>query len=269
MSKVIKLPTEKVSFQTDEGIGAFIKLFPGQGEPSANTPGSMTFGLELSMLTVSKSMIDAATVVAQTYDPADWERHVWGRKLLGGGTDGTGLIHKLEEMTTRKAADYPYAAGRYVRGMNKTVSLKMLKMENANLADPIQRKRYDDAMAAAAPCVYRFFNLNLPDHRIKFEQMNQELLQRGQAMVPESEAYRKTFKMEPHEVWSGCIFRCTGRTYWSEVRKTVQCSLENVLFVREGERLMGTATPDQQFAEFAPSAELAPPTGGFDLSRFM
>lgn len=248
---------DKESFVTEEGILSFPSLFPGQAEDS-QTPGSKSYKCELVVPrqadgSPGQAIVQAVSKVAQQGDANNWQRHVYG---------ASGRLKTLEDMPGRDKSKYPYAVGHYILSFSKVISLKFLKMEGANLADPVQRANYDKAVHAAAPPVVRFANPNVPADLAYIEQENLKRSMLNQPPISPAD-YHKTFiPVRPDEIWAGCIVRIQGYAYWSETPrgKGPLFGLTQVLFVRPGERLAGApASPDEAFGGFAPAADLAPP----------
>jgi hypothetical protein len=248
---MIKLSREETTFVTGEGILSFPALHPGEAQDSEVSPGSKVYKCELVTPTVDE-VAKAVTLVAQTNDKDNWQKYVFGPQ---------GRLRKLEEMPGRDPSKYPYATGKYMISFSKTISLKFLNIEGANLTDPVQRAKYDAAVASHAPKVKKFANPNNPADMAKIQAVVQEKSLRGLSVPKENEYFKMLIDVEPHEMWPGCIVKVHGRAYWQHLKKTggrVLLGLESVLFVREGERLVGESNPDEVFAPFAPSTELAP-----------
>lgn len=255
---MIKIPREQTEFVTREGILGFPALFPGQAVDS-QTPGSKSYKLEWAGdITPDEPIVRAVSTVAQAHDPANWQHYVFGPY---------GRLRKLEEMSSpipgkgRDPAKYPYAAGKYLIGFSKTISLNFLKMEGANLADPATRALYNAAIDSNAPPVRKYCNVANPTDVAQVEAMNLTRRSAGQAAIPESEYYKTLIPVRPDEIWAGCIVRVLGRAFFSSTPrgKEVLLGLESVLLVRRGERLVGEVSPERHFGAFAPPAELAPP----------
>jgi hypothetical protein len=251
---MIKLDREETSFVTPEGILSFPALHPGEAQDVEVSPGSKSYKCELIVptITVNDQITKAVALVAQTNDKVNWQKYVFGTQ---------GRLRKLEEMPGRDHSLYPYAVGKFVLGFSKIISLKFLKMEGTALTDPAQRVKYDAAVAAHAPKVKKFANPNNPADMAKIEAIVQEKSLRGLTVPKENEYFKMLIDVEPHEMWAGCIVKVHGRAYWNDNKKTggrVLLGLESVLFVREGDRLVGESNPDEVFAPFAPSEELAP-----------
>lgn len=243
---------QELEFILPEGILNFMLLFPGQAEDSY-TPGNKCYKVEWSGdIGPNESVVQAITKVAQANDPANWQRHIFG---------ANGKLKKLEEMPKRDPAKYPYAAGKYVIGLSMVVSPANVGMKDANLADPAQRARYEQAIVARAPGVVRFPNLAVQADIDRVIALSNERITQGLPGIPEADYYKTLIPVLPHEVWPGCIGRVLGRAYWNANGKpaTVGLALERVLLVRQGERLVAQSNPDSAFAAFAPPAELAPP----------
>jgi hypothetical protein len=241
---------------------SFPALFPGQAEDSQRA-GSKAYKCEIVTPAPDQSLIDAVSYVAKFYDSSQinpqtgapyWHRHVFGPM---------GRLKRLEEFPRRKPENYPYAVGKYVIGLSKVVSLKGLKMENANLADPLIRAEYDRKVREAAPKVVKFLNPADPSDLQWVAEENQRRAFANMVPISEADMLRTTRPLRSDEIWAGCKVKVFGRAYWdSNVHKTVLLALEQVLLVSHGERLVsGEASPDDVFAAFAPTADLAPPTG--------
>lgn len=242
----IKIDRKLSSFVLPEGILSFIFAFPGQAQDCF---GNKAYQIEWSGdIPQNHEVVRAASYVAQLFDAANWTRHVFGPM---------GRIQKLEEKTKRDASKYQYAAGKYIINASKVCSLKSLKLGDLNLALPEHRARYDTALNAAAPLVYRFVNLSDPADIARIEQMQQDMIRRG---VPVPANPPQMIPLMPHEVWPGCYGSVSGYFYWNENGKpaTLGIGLNHILMTRQGERIIGESSPDSAFAEFAPAAELAP-----------
>lgn len=270
---MIKIPREQTEFVTGEGILGFPALFPGQAVDS-QTPGSKSYKLEWSGdIQPNEPIVKAVSTVAQAHDPANWQHYVFGP---------VGRLRKLEEMAAtipgsgkgRDISKYPYAAGKYVLGFSKTISLKFLKMEGVDLSDGAKRSLYNAAIDANAPPVRKYCNTTNPFDVQQVEAMNLDRRSKGQPAIPESDYYKTLIPVRPDEIWAGCIVRVLGRAFWSQTPrgKEVLLGLESVLLVRQGERLVGEVSPDRAFGAFAPPSELAPPPpppAGFNLSNLL
>lgn len=250
---MIKLPREKTSFVTPEGILGFPALYPGQAVDS-NTPGSKAYKAEWSGdVLPTDPLAQAITFVAQSMDASNWERYVFGT---------SGRLRKLEEMPKRDPSKYPYAQGKIVVNFSKIVSLKFLNMEGANLADPETRRKYDQGINAQAPGAHKYANPNLPGDLQKIEEKNADLIARGLTPIKEADYFKTIIPVASHEIWPGCYVRISGNAYWTEgtsLGKAVLVNFSNVLLTRTGERLVSEASADRDFGAFAPTSELAPP----------
>jgi hypothetical protein len=265
---MIKIPREQTEFVTGEGILGFPALFPGQAVDS-QTPGSKSYKLEWAGdIQPDEPIVKAVSIVAQAHDPANWQHYVFGP---------VGRLRKLEEMASpipgkgRDASKYPYAAGKYLVGFSKTISLKFLKMEGADLSDPSKRALYNAAIDSNAPPVRKYCNVANPTDVAQIEAMNLSLRTSGRPPIPESDYYKTLIPVRPDEIWAGCIVRVLGRAFWSATARgrEVLLGLESVLLVRQGERIVGEVSPERHFGAFAPPAELAPPppVAGFNLGN--
>lgn len=255
---MIKIPREQTEFVTREGILGFPALFPGQAVDS-QTPGSKSYKLEWAGdITPDEPIVKAVSIVAQTNDPANWQHYVFGP---------VGRLRKLEETASpipgkgRDASKYPYAAGKYLIGFSKTISLKFLKMEGADLSDPAKRALYNAAIDSNAPPVRKYCNTTNPLDVAQIEALNMKARTEGRPTIPEHEYYKTLIPVRPDEIWAGCIVRVLGRAFWSQTPrgKEVLLGLESVLLVRQAERIVGETSPDRAFSAFAPPSELAPP----------
>jgi len=259
----IQLDRKQCEFITDVGLITFPKVFPGQAEPSAEGSTTQAYKTEHVTPTCSQSLISAVSYVASMFDskqinPATgrpiWERHVFGP---------LGRLKKLEEMAGRDPAKYPYAVGKYVYNLSKPVSLKMIKMEGKNLADPVVRAEYDKRINEAAPKVVKFLDRYNPVDLDWVQQENQTRAFRNLPPISEETMHQITRPLRSDELWAGCNVRIAGRAYWNEHKKTVSLFLEQIMLVSQGERLAGgEASPDQVFGAFAPAADLAPVSAG-------
>jgi hypothetical protein len=250
---------EKCNFVTEVGMISFPALFPGQAEDSQRA-GSKAYKCEFITDDPGQSLINAVSYVAAFYDSAQinpqtgaphWHRHVFGP---------LGRLKKLEEYPRRNPAVYSYAINKYVIGVSKVVSLKGLKMEGANLSDPLVRNEYDRRVGAAAPKVSKFLSLHDPADIAWVAEENQRRQFANMAPLTEADIPRTTRPCRPDEIWPGCKVRIYGRAYWdANVHKTVLLALEQVLLIAQGDRLVGgEQSPDDVFGAFAPAADLAP-----------
>lgn len=250
---MIKLSREETMFVTPECILSFPALFPGEAQDSEVSAGSKVYKCEgiCSKITEDDQIAKVTTLVAKTFDEKNWKKHVFG---------ANGRIRLLEEMPGRDPAKYPYAVGKYVLGFSKTISLKFLNMQDANLADPVQKAKYDAEVNAQAPRIKKFVNPNNPADLSKLREKIEEMALKGKPVPQESEYSKQLIDVEPHEIWPGCIVKIQGHAYWQDnkTNKRVLFGLDNILFVREGERLVADTDPDSAFAAFAPDAGLAP-----------
>ncbi len=252
---------EKCNFVTEPGMISFPVLFPGQAEDSQKA-GSKAYKCEFVTDNPGQELVNAISHVAQFYDSSAinphtgapyWHRHVYGPM---------GRLKRLEEYPRRKPETYPYAVGKFVIGVSKVVSLKGLKMEGANLADPTVRAEYDRRVASSAPQVVKFMSAHDPADLQWIAEENQRRAFANMPPIHESQIAQTTRPCRPDEIWAGCKVRISGRAYWDDnVHKTVLLALEKVLLVSHGERLVGgEIPPDQVFGAFAPAADLAPPS---------
>ncbi|MDE2099339.1 MAG: hypothetical protein KGL39_18945 [Patescibacteria group bacterium] len=269
----VNLPRTEVSFILPEGTLSFPKLFPGQAETIPQS-GNASYKCEWSgQLPVNEqpqasphptSIIRAVMYVAQTMDTASppiningqqypgWYKHVFGP---------TGRLRKLEEMGGRDYAKYGYAHGCYVVSLSQIWSPRAVGMENANLSDPTVRAQFDRAVAAKAPRAHRFANPSDPADVARIEQINAENALRGLQVKQPHEYHTVMLPLEPHEIWAGCKVRISGSAYWNPnpvQGSKVGLRFDHILFVRQGERLVGDKSPDDVFASFALSAAMAP-----------
>ena len=258
MTQIIKIDREKSQFVTDVSIVNFAKLFPGQAEESEKKAGSKYYKCEIYSKTLSKSMIDAFSYIAQIYAPNNWQDHV------------NAQFKTLEQMCTpvpgqpvpkRQYDKYPYAVGHYVMNFSKSVSLKMLKMEQANLSDPAVRAEYDLKVNQAAPKITRYANINDPADIARIEQLSRDNMLRGVPPIAQADYARVMLPVTSSELWNGCKVRVFGRVYWDEkIHKTCLPALEQIMLVGPGERISGgyEARPEDVFGAFAPAENLAP-----------
>lgn len=247
---------KNVDFVTAEGILGFPLLFPGQAK-DGQTPGSKAYTAEWSgdpladaqSIAQNKSIIDAVTKVAQQVDAANWQKFVYAPY---------GVLKRLEEYPGRTTSKYPYAAGKFVLNMSKTLSLKSLKMEGADLSNPAVRAEYDRKIAEGAPKVRKFANWANPMDVQVIHQMNQENLYKGLPAIVDGAP--TLIPVRSDEIWAGCIVRLGGQAYYEgNFHKKVLLNFDTVLLCRQGERLVGESNPDATFGGFAPPADLAPP----------
>ena len=249
----IKLPREQTEFVTEEGLLSFLFLFPGKAQDSY-TAGSKAYKAEIGIHPNSvgpdSPLVKAVTLVAQTFDPQNWSQHVFGPK---------GRIRLLEQ-TDRQQSKYPYYQGKYVLTFSAVYNVNTLGMKDANLADPAQRMKFDQALNAKAPGATRFANPANPADIAKIEQINLERVQGGILPYKEADYHKVLLPLAAHEIWAGCYGRIAGRAYWNPNGKpaTVNLALSHVLLTRTGERIVGENSPDAAFGAFAPSTELAP-----------
>lgn len=253
----IKIPRELTTFVTPEGIGSFLSLFPGQAQDSFNS-GSKAYRIEMgfdaALLDADRQrilqggeaqepMIKAVALVAKTFDPADWMRHVFGP---------FGRFRKLAE-TQRDSRKYSYYADKYIATFSQVHSLRTLGMKDANLAEPGRRQQFEQALAARAPGVRRLANPNSPQDVQRIQELNKERALTGAPAVPETDYGRTLIAALPYEVWPGCYFRVYGRAYWNAFAKpaTVHLALMGVLMTRQGDRLVGDDNPDAALADVA------------------
>jgi hypothetical protein len=198
-------------------------------------------------------MYKATALVAWHEDPDNYAVHLFGR-------DGRfPRLNKLE-MPKRDPAVYPYAIEKHMITFSTVYYPDSFNMADVNLSDPVARKAYDQAVAAKAPGVVKFCDPSNPAEVARVEEENQRRRLQGLPTIPESEYGSKIIRMLPGEYWPGCIVKIAGSAYWSKRLKTVLLSLDKVLFVRTGDRLVaGERSPDEVFKGFAPPASLAPP----------
>lgn len=266
MMATIQIPREKCEFVTEEGRLAFIALFPGEARASmsnANKSYKAEIWLDPTKLRQDSPMIQAISLVAQTFDQSGnitradgmqapgWSKHLYGPK---------GKLRYLHE-TERDSNKYPQYENQLIASFSSTYSLKSLKLEGLDLSSSEGRAKYDMAINSKAPGAYKFANPNVQADLVKVERQNEERKLRGQAYIPEDKYHEVLLPVEPHEIWSGCYGRVSGRAYWSDngLRPGVNLSFSHVLLTRTGERLYaGEASPDAAFSGFAPSADLAP-----------
>ncbi|HEY9791464.1 MAG TPA: hypothetical protein V6D22_13755 [Candidatus Obscuribacterales bacterium] len=249
----------KSDFITAEGLLNFSLLHPGQAKDGQRA-GSKAYTLELSLdplvdaFTANNSIIDAVSRVAQANAPNPnlWQSFVFGP---------TGILRKLEEMPGRNPSLYGYAHGKYVLSMSKTLSLKSLKMEGADLTNPTVRAEYDRKVAEAAPKVVRFTDPANSADAQRVQEENVKRVARGETLLDASQ--RVLIPCHPSEIWDGCTVRVFGHCYWEgNIHKKVLLSFDQVLLVRQGPRLVPEASPDAVFGSFAPPSDLAPPPAG-------
>jgi hypothetical protein len=227
-------------------------LFAGQAETSKESINK-SYKCEWSGdIFEGDKVIECVTNVAKHHDPSDWQRHIWAPH---------GRLLRLEECAGRTKSKYSYAAGKFILDFSKVVSLKMAKMEGANLTDPAQRSKYDAFVDASAPKVSKLCNPSNPSDLAKVEAINRERVLRNLTPYSESEYHRVFLTVEPHEIWAGCIVKVCGRAYWSDIRKKVHLALEQVLLVREGPRLVGgdKSAEDVFGSGLVPDPSMAPP----------
>jgi|SRR6185437_312609 len=259
MNSQLKPDRQKLSFY-QTGMLSFPALFPGQAEDSQQA-GSKAYKLELVFDTPDQSLVNALAYCAQFHDfdqrinPRTgrpmWERHIYGAE---------GRLKKLEEYPKRKPETYPYAVNKYVVGISKVVSLKGLKMEGANLTDPLVRAEYDRKVAQAAPKVSKFLNPHDPADEQWVGEENQRRQFANMPPIMPEQMHLHTRPVRSDEVWAGWTVKVFGRVYWdAKTHKTGLLALEQVLCVAPGDRLVaGEASPDDVFGSFAPTADLAP-----------
>lgn len=238
----------KCQFVTDVALCNFPTVLPGQAQTSRDNNTTKIYGIELYLPEIKGSLLDAMTYVAGFYDKARSPMiHVANK------------IKKLEEMPTRDPAKYPYAQGMYVVNIRKNVSLKMLKMDGANLNDPATRALYETRVNEQAPNVVRLANLEDPGDLARIDQVNQQrALLKLQPLTPTNG--RLWLPCTAQEIWGGCKVRVAGRVFWEgQYKKTIALALEQVMLVAQGDKLQaGEANPEDLFGGFAPAEALAP-----------
>lgn len=274
MSKQVQLPYEKVSFITEIGRLAFTNTLPGDARPPKEAPNKLSYGCEWSGPNPGQSIVDAVSFVAQNFDSGvepptvfmngqqyqnpvagqpRWKRHVFGP---------TGRIRRLEEFdpTQRDFKKYDYAAGMFVIPIKKTLSLKSVKMDGQDLADPAVRKLFTEKVALEAPKTVRYIDQNNPFDMAWVENENRNRILKGVAPMDLNGPEQHFMPVQSSEIWSGCYGRVAGRCYWDDTnQKTVLLALDAVLLTGPGERLSGgSVNPDRLFGGFAPPAHLAP-----------
>jgi len=243
---VIKIPREETEFVTDEGLLSFMNLYPGESVESFT---NRAYKVEWIGSTISAQMAKAARRVAEEFDRANPDRHVFGP---------VGRLQKQEEKLNRKT--YDYAVGKYIVDFSKVMSIKSLKLGDVDLTNPVHRQRYDAAIDLAAPCVQRFARPDDEGDLARIAAVNQERLLKGLPAYVESQYHKVLLRVPPSEVWSGCYGHVSGYFYWNANAKpgTLGIGLNHVLMTRTGARLVGESSPDAAFGAFAPSSELAP-----------
>jgi hypothetical protein len=254
----IKLDRTKTAFVTEEGIIAFCNVFAGQAkapqdqnrQPNLLAP-SRYYKAEHAVSEAGKSLTDAVSYVAQMNDK-NWERHVFGP---------LGRLKKLEGMPGRDPKNYGYAEGKFIYGCTSTLTLdsKGIDMSGANLADIAVRAQFDAKVAAMAPKVVRYADVSSPSDLAQIEAMNQDRRFRNLAPIAEPDYYKVQLPVMSHELKPGDIVRLAGSAYWNKHKKSVSLGLDMVLWVRAGDPLVMTASPDATFGAFAPPSALAPP----------
>jgi len=266
----IQIPREKVEFITGEGMLNFINAHAGTAQPSFN-PGSYAYKVEMVMTPAelahadNQAMLTATSLVASTYDTSPTQQDQFGQYISGWQKHIYGSKGKfpLLEQTDRELAKYPYAQGKHVFGFSQVWNPKTLGFTDPsfNLSIPDNRTRFDMALAAKAPGVHRFADLNNQEDINKIYEINQMRQAKGLPVHSEANFGSVLIPVASHEVWSGCFGRVSGRAYWSTAGKNkVNFALSHILLTRQGERVGGSgeSSPDAAFGAFAPPASLAP-----------
>lgn len=247
----VKIPREETEFVTPEGILTFMALYPGEHVESFS---NRAYKVEwIGDIPANHPMIKCARRVAGEFDKNP-ERCIFGP---------TGRLQKQEEKLNRK--QYDHAVGKYIIDFSKVMSLKSLKLNDLDLTNPVHRQRYDAALDEGAPCAHRYVRTDsdgaiLQEDLQRIQVLNQERLLKGLPAYDPAQYGRILLRVPPAELWSGCYGHVSGYFYWNTNGKppTLGIGLNNVLMTRQGERLIAVSSPDQAFAAFAPSAELAP-----------
>lgn len=265
---MIKLERNEISFVLGEGLATFPALYAGEAvsyENSLNKAYKLEWvgninpneqpktGMDKTgkIVMIHNTIVGAVSLVAKTFGGSNWERFIAGP---------AGRFKTLEEMPGRDPAKYIYAKGKYMLGLSMTISPASLKI--SDIENPANKAKFEEIVLTQAPGVTKFANPNNPTDLYKIEQMNKDNMVQGLPAILESEYHKTLIPVDRTEFWAGCYVSVLGHAFWDNKRgKGVLLGLDRVLMTRQGERLTGTGIdPDEAFAAFVPSQDLAPAT---------